>query len=192
MTDAIADDALQAVLILHRSHPEAPALDVVDLAMKGREHSDLEFFSDALPAGTWLVPPNHFASLLWDAHDASLTTTISSWPPAATLRTWHSAGSGSLIVSRRYGLWRPWRDASQVEVAVPAGTSPPGPHNFIVEFFSRDACKNILFRIIMEVQRRGDQKPTAVRRVVSRPPFTGTTLCWGRSGLPSALTTDGT
>lgn len=65
MADPTAQQIITAALGTHATHPRAPALDVLGLAMKGQEGCNLCF--DAKPGDdfdNWLDPPSPFADLL--------------------------------------------------------------------------------------------------------------------------------
>lgn len=64
MPDAIARRVIETALQTRKSHPGAPALDVLDLAMRGHEGSDFDFAADGQPWADWLDPPSPFAELL--------------------------------------------------------------------------------------------------------------------------------
>lgn len=66
MTNALAIDIASRALALRQSHPWAPALDLLDLVMRGHEGTQLEFG----PAG---MPPERFALIVAEAFDAFMT-----------------------------------------------------------------------------------------------------------------------
>lgn len=83
MADTTAQQIIAVALGTHASHPKVPVLEVLDLAMKGHEGSDLCF--DADPGHTfddWLDPPSPFADLLRQAFAPEIG--------AAQLALWHS------------------------------------------------------------------------------------------------------
>lgn len=64
MADQIAENIIAVPLATRRSHPAAPALDVLDLAMEGNHGADLDMEADGQPFADWLDPPSEFARLL--------------------------------------------------------------------------------------------------------------------------------
>lgn len=58
---------VRAALDLRRSHPHAPAIDVLDLAMQGQYHSVLDFGDPATPGGDHTDPLSPFGQLLGQA-----------------------------------------------------------------------------------------------------------------------------
>ena len=62
---------VDAALALSRSHPHAPAVDVLDLALRGLDREQLDFGQDGRP-------PSPFALLVAAAHD-STGLTLDEW-----------------------------------------------------------------------------------------------------------------
>lgn len=74
MADTTATQIIAVALGTHATHPRAPVLDVLDLAMKGHEGCDLSF--EAKPGDAfddWLDPPSPFADLLRQAFAPDIT-----------------------------------------------------------------------------------------------------------------------
>ena len=69
--DALA--VVQAAVSLTRSHPHAPALDVLDLVMRGRADQVLDFNDPAAPNGSLAAPNTPFGQLLAAAFDEAIT-----------------------------------------------------------------------------------------------------------------------
>ena len=65
--DALA--VVQAAVSLTRTHPHAPALDVLDLVMRGRADQVLDFDDPAAPNGSLGAPSAAFGQLLAGAFD---------------------------------------------------------------------------------------------------------------------------
>mgnify|MGYP001275112431 CR=1 FL=1 len=114
MADQIAQKIISVALATRRSHPDAPALDVLDLAMQGHHGADLNMEADGQPFADWLDPPSDFARLLRDAFAPGL--------PAdpffgSGVDVWSAQLPGGQILaeawrelvlepfSARYGLW---------------------------------------------------------------------------------------
>ena len=65
MADIATQQIIAIALGTHVTHPRAPALDVLDLAMKGHEGCDLDFQAGPGHAfADWLDPPSPFGDLL--------------------------------------------------------------------------------------------------------------------------------
>jgi hypothetical protein len=71
--DALA--VVQAAVSLTRTHPHAPALDVLDLVMRGRADQVLDFDDPAAPNGSLAAPNAPFGQLLAAAFDEAMTPT---------------------------------------------------------------------------------------------------------------------
>ena len=70
MPNLDAQAVVQAAVHLNRSHPHAPAIDVLDLVMEGRIDQTLDF---AHPAGSLAEPGSPFGKLLAAAFDEAMT-----------------------------------------------------------------------------------------------------------------------
>lgn len=66
MVGTISPDVTRAAVALHRSHPQAPALDVLDLTMRQRAGS-LRDLGDAIRAGS------DFGAILAEAFDRGMS-----------------------------------------------------------------------------------------------------------------------
>lgn len=64
MADQIAEKIIAVALATRRSHPDVPAIDVLDLAMDGHHGNDLDMEADGQPFADWLDPPSEFARIL--------------------------------------------------------------------------------------------------------------------------------
>lgn len=74
MADHVAEQIIAVALGTHGTHPQAPALEVLDLAMQGREGAALCFKTGPGHAfDDWLEPPSPFAELLRQAFAPSIT-----------------------------------------------------------------------------------------------------------------------
>lgn len=74
MADTTAQGIIAVALGAHVTHPRAPVLDVLDLAMRGHEGSDLCFEAEpGHPFDDWLDPPSPFADLLRQAFAPAIT-----------------------------------------------------------------------------------------------------------------------
>lgn len=74
MVDITAEQIIAVALGTHVTHPQVPPLDVLDLAMKGHEGSDLCFKAGPGYAfDDWLDPPSPFADLLRQAFAPGVT-----------------------------------------------------------------------------------------------------------------------
>lgn len=74
MADSTAHQIIAVALRTHLTHPDASVLDVLDLAMQGREGTDLCFEAEpGQPFENWLDPPSPFADLLRQAIAPELT-----------------------------------------------------------------------------------------------------------------------
>lgn len=82
---------VSAALALRSSHPAAPALDVLDLVMRGRRAVPADFGVDGLP-------PGPFALLVADALDTAMT--------AGEWRAWTAPDADPRL---RAGLLEIWR-----------------------------------------------------------------------------------
>jgi hypothetical protein len=71
--DALA--VIQAAVGLNRTHPHAPALDVLDLVMRGRAGQVLDFDDPAAPNGSLAAASAPFGQLLAAAFDDVMTPT---------------------------------------------------------------------------------------------------------------------
>ncbi|WP_046116138.1 hypothetical protein [Aquincola tertiaricarbonis] len=83
MADSTTQQIIAVALGTHVTHPKVPVLEVLDLAMKGHEGSDLSF--EAGPGHAfddWLDPPSPFADLLRQAFAPEIGQ--------AQLALWHS------------------------------------------------------------------------------------------------------
>jgi len=63
----------QAAVSLTRTHRHAPALDVLDVVMKGRIDHVLDFTDPAAPHGSLAAPDAPFGQLLTAAFDEAMT-----------------------------------------------------------------------------------------------------------------------
>jgi hypothetical protein len=74
---AVPNDAalavVQATVSLSRRHPHAPALDVLDLVMRGRIDQVLDFGDPAAPISSIAEPGGRFGQLLAAAFDEAMT-----------------------------------------------------------------------------------------------------------------------
>ena len=76
---SLSPDVAQAAVALARSHPQAPALDVLDVVMKGRHGATLD------PSAAWVLPSSQFGGVLAAAFDCGMTPeewAVWSVPPA--------------------------------------------------------------------------------------------------------------
>ena len=98
-------DFAAAASALRRSHPKAPAVDVLDVAMQGHEGSAVDL------TGKWLAPGSPFGQVLAAALDVGITPEEwAAWtrPPAdpalqsATLAAWRGDVLGAFVA--RYKL----------------------------------------------------------------------------------------
>lgn len=112
MADTTAQQIIAVALGTHLTHSKVPALDVLDLAMKGRECCDLNF--EAGPGHAfddWLDPPSPFAELLRKAFAPSITAAQTAlWSSADDLladgfrELWHDEVVQAF--AERYRLWQ--------------------------------------------------------------------------------------
>ena len=114
MADQIAQRIIDVALATRRTHPAAPPLAVLDLAMQGHHGADLDMQADGQAFADWLDPPSEFARLLHDAFAPDLPAEpffgkgVDVWstqlPGGQILaEAWHE-----LVLepfSARYGLW---------------------------------------------------------------------------------------
>lgn len=77
-------------LALRASHPQAPALDVLDLALQGRGGQALDFGSDGLP-------PAPFALLVAEAFDHGMDPAL--WA------AWTAPGANPAVSTALRGVW---------------------------------------------------------------------------------------
>lgn len=61
-----------AAVALRRSHPRAPAMDVLDLVMQGHEGTVIDFSDPTQPRGTWSSPTSDFGAILAAAFDKGM------------------------------------------------------------------------------------------------------------------------
>jgi hypothetical protein len=80
MADSEALAIVRTALAMRASHPNAPALDVLDLATKGRHESYPDFEDGAAPGGDWTDPASEFGTLLIEAFDTKYT--VQEWKAA--------------------------------------------------------------------------------------------------------------
>ena len=73
MADSEALAIIRTALAMRASHPNAAALDVLDLAMKGRQESDPDFEDGAAPGGDLTDLASEFGSLLIETFDTKYT-----------------------------------------------------------------------------------------------------------------------
>jgi hypothetical protein len=64
MADPQALIVVRKALELRRSHPHVPALDVLDLAMQGRQNQPLDFADSTAPGGDHTDPMAPFGQVL--------------------------------------------------------------------------------------------------------------------------------
>lgn len=110
MADTTARHIIDDALALRRTHASAPALDVLDLAMRGHHGADLETEADGQPFADWLDPPSPFAQLLRDAFAPALPVDVDVWGDAAPDgRPWSEHWDEQVWqpFAARYGLWQP-------------------------------------------------------------------------------------
>jgi hypothetical protein len=69
--DALA--VVKAAVSLARTHPQAPALDVLDVVMRGRADQVLDFSDPTSPHGSLAGPGTPFAQLVAAAFDEAMT-----------------------------------------------------------------------------------------------------------------------
>jgi hypothetical protein len=87
LTAAIVSDALA----LRRSHPAVPALDVLELAMKGRQAVPADFGPDGLP-------PAEFALLVAESFDRAMVP--------AEWRAWTAHDADAQLRDGLLAVWR--------------------------------------------------------------------------------------
>lgn len=98
---------VRATLALRQSHPSVPALEVVDLAVDGRQHSDSSFDDADAPGGDWTDPGGPFGAVLAEAFGSTLSVgQLQEWvnegPDAAAAAAWQEAIDR---FAERYRLW---------------------------------------------------------------------------------------
>lgn len=64
MADSQTLAVVHKAIALAQSHPHAPALDILDLAMAGRHGMDADFDAPGEAFGDWTDPPSPFGELL--------------------------------------------------------------------------------------------------------------------------------
>jgi hypothetical protein len=69
--DALA--LVQTAISLIRTHPHAPALDALDLVMRGRADQVLDFSDPTAPNGSLAAPAMPFGQLIAAAFDQAMT-----------------------------------------------------------------------------------------------------------------------
>ncbi len=73
MANLQAIAVVQATVNLARTHPHAPALDVLDLVMKGRIEQTLDFSDLAAVDGSLAAPGSPFGRIIAAAFDEAMT-----------------------------------------------------------------------------------------------------------------------
>ena len=86
-----SDFALTAIS-LRRSHPKAPSLDVLDLAMQGSEGVSVDL------SATWLAPGSPFGQVLAAALDRGMTP--GEWA------TWSRPPADTVLRAALLAIWR--------------------------------------------------------------------------------------
>lgn len=108
MACPVTTQIVDIALALRRSHPPAPALDVLDLSFEGHRGAHL---CTGLPGGgDHLDPPSPFAALLRDAFAPDLPFDVEVWEgvaPDGLLWADHWASRVWGPLTARYELWRP-------------------------------------------------------------------------------------
>ena len=101
--DAVANKIVETAIQTRRTHPEMPALEVLDVAMHGEHHTDPEF------TAADMFPPSDFAALLRDAFAPSLSdaefrklSDLHSAPPELN-QQWQEKVLPAF--EKRYGIW---------------------------------------------------------------------------------------
>lgn len=98
---------VQAAVSLSRTHPHAPALDVLDLVMKGRVDQALDFADPASPHGSLAAPSTPFGQLLAAAFDEVMTP--NEWAAFTDATADAGLRDGCLEIWRVYVV--PWFEA---------------------------------------------------------------------------------
>jgi hypothetical protein len=100
MPNAQAQSIVRTALALASSHPNAPLLDVLDLAMVGHTGSSPDFDAYGEPFGDWTDPDSPFGDLLRQAFAADQVGAMSS-------AAWLS--EEPLHVAQQEGVLRVWQ-----------------------------------------------------------------------------------
>ncbi|HZE92517.1 MAG TPA: hypothetical protein VE029_12530 [Rhizobacter sp.] len=108
--DDVAQKIVETAIETRRSHPDMPALEVLDVAMRGEHHTDPDFGAADEAFSDWLFPPSSFAELLRDAFAPSLSnddmaklSDLQAAPPALN-RQWQEKVLPAF--EKRYGIWQ--------------------------------------------------------------------------------------
>ncbi len=105
MPPTIGPDLASAAVALTHSHPNAPALDVLDVVLSGHAGASVD------PSAAWLQPAAPFGQVLAAAFDRAMSPTDwAAWsvPPAdpamraALASVWRDVVLGAFVA--RYGL----------------------------------------------------------------------------------------
>jgi hypothetical protein len=97
MPNASAAKIVRDALALRITHPHAPAIDLLDLVMRGHEDSDPDFTDDALPWGDHFDPRAPFGQLVAGAFDKAMS-------PADWLAL-TSEAADARVAETLMGLW---------------------------------------------------------------------------------------
>ena len=112
MADTQAQAIVNTALELTRTHPNAPAIEILDLAMQGHEGSDLNFEVWGRPFGDWTDACSPFGELLRRAFtgrraDRLAAAQLASGDPTDLADMASSNWQADVIdpFARRYRLW---------------------------------------------------------------------------------------